>query len=179
MTNRENSAEEIQITQNEDHLPPASALLGHIIRLSETGQPIVRYQYKSQIFEELAVFTCAKSQLLKNASVVLLFIENNIGQPIISGVLAEENSHLRLEETIRQTEESVLEASIASEEVPSQISPPNAEHLIIENKDGITLRTGKSTITLTPDGYVLINGRYITAEASKVNRITGGTVKIN
>lgn len=43
----------------------------------------------------------------------------------------------------------------------------------------ITLRCGKSSITLYPDGKVMIKGEYIFTDAEGTNRIAGGRVELN
>ncbi|QHM71252.1 hypothetical protein [Mixta intestinalis] len=43
----------------------------------------------------------------------------------------------------------------------------------------ITLRCGKSSITLYPDGKVMIKGDYIFTDAEGTNRIAGGRVELN
>ena len=156
-------------------LPAACALIGHIKKLTNAGQPIVNYCYRGNHFELPAQFTCASSQLAENSKVFLLFICNDINQPIISGILGDENNSVALEEAIQQTESSIS----AAPEVHTENSMLAKNHLTIENENGITLRSGESSLTLTPDGHVIINGRYISSDASKVNRIIGGTVKVN
>jgi hypothetical protein len=41
------------------------------------------------------------------------------------------------------------------------------------------LRCGKSSITLTRAGKVLIEGEYISSRSSGVNRIKGGSIQLN
>ncbi|NNK98434.1 MAG: hypothetical protein HKO88_05245, partial [Xanthomonadales bacterium] len=43
----------------------------------------------------------------------------------------------------------------------------------------IVLRCGKSSITLTRAGKVIIKGAYLTNHSTGVNRIKGGSVQIN
>jgi hypothetical protein len=55
----------------------------------------------------------------------------------------------------------------------------DGERLVFEAKKEIVLRCGKSSITLTRAGKVLIRGAYLLTRASGVNRIQGGSVEIN
>ena len=43
----------------------------------------------------------------------------------------------------------------------------------------LTLRCGKSSITLTAAGKIIIRGKYIVSRSSGVHRIKGGSVQIN
>lgn len=43
----------------------------------------------------------------------------------------------------------------------------------------IVLRCGKSSITLTRAGKIIISGEYVVSRSSGVNRIRGGSVQIN
>ena len=51
--------------------------------------------------------------------------------------------------------------------------------LTFDAREQIVLRCGKSSITLTRAGKVLIRGTYLSTQASGVNRIKGGSVQIN
>ncbi len=50
---------------------------------------------------------------------------------------------------------------------------------VITAGDEIVLRCGKSSITLTKAGKILIRGAYVSSRSSGVNRIKGGSVQIN
>jgi len=51
--------------------------------------------------------------------------------------------------------------------------------VVVAAKDQLVLRCGNSSITLTKDGKVLIQGAYVSSRSSGVNRIKGGSVQIN
>jgi len=53
------------------------------------------------------------------------------------------------------------------------------ERVVVDSMQGIVLRCGKASITLTEDGKVLIRGTRVLTRASGVNRILGGSVQIN
>jgi hypothetical protein len=63
---------------------------------------------------------------------------------------------------------------------PAQVEvDADGERLVIDAKEQIVLRCGKSSITLTKAGKVLIQGAYLLSRSSGVNRIKGGSVQIN
>ncbi len=67
--------------------------------------------------------------------------------------------------------------------VPGAASRPevraDSERLELSAEKEIVLRCGKSSITLTRAGKILIRGAYVLTRSSGVNRIQGGSVQIN
>lgn len=53
------------------------------------------------------------------------------------------------------------------------------DELVIEAKQGLTLKCGEGSITLRADGKVLIKGKDLVSHAQRTNRIKGGSVAIN
>lgn len=53
------------------------------------------------------------------------------------------------------------------------------ETLLLEAKQGLTLRVGDGSITIRADGKILIKGKDLVSHAKNVNRIKGGAVAIN
>lgn len=51
--------------------------------------------------------------------------------------------------------------------------------ITFEATNSLTLKCGESSIRLRADGHVDIRGKHLNNRASKLNRITGGSVKIN
>jgi len=66
---------------------------------------------------------------------------------------------------------------------PSQPEPVDVkldgQTLLLTAEREIVLRCGKSSITLTRCGKVLIRGAYLLSRSSGANRIKGGSVQIN
>ena len=55
----------------------------------------------------------------------------------------------------------------------------DGRRISFDAKEQIVLRSGKSSITLTKAGKVIIRGAYLLNRSSGVNRIKGGSVQIN
>ena len=73
-----------------------------------------------------------------------------------------------------------------SDKDPVALQMEEAENVFIDGKrftfdakEQIVLRCGKSSITLTRAGKILIRGAYLLNRSSGVNRIKGGSVQIN
>ncbi|WP_206958109.1 hypothetical protein [Trinickia acidisoli] len=72
--------------------------------------------------------------------------------------------------------------SDAADSAPSGSAPPPAsmeDELVLEARQKITLRCGKASITLYPNGKIALRGEYIVSDAAGVNRIAGGQVELN
>lgn len=99
--------------------------------------------------------------------VLLVFEDNNPKLPIIIDTICD----------------SIDEAS---EKNPVAFQMDESENVFIDGKrvtfdakEQIVLRCGKSSITLTRAGKILIRGAYLLNRSSGVNRIKGGSVQIN
>jgi len=55
----------------------------------------------------------------------------------------------------------------------------DGERLLLTGEKEIVLRCGKSSITLTKEGKIILRGKYLLSRSSGVNRIKGGSVQIN
>jgi len=55
----------------------------------------------------------------------------------------------------------------------------SADELVFSSDKKITLRCGKSSITLYPNGKITLKGEYILSDAEGINRLSGGRVDIN
>lgn len=57
--------------------------------------------------------------------------------------------------------------------------PTRTDELELTSDKKITLSCGKSSITLHPNGKIVIKGDYILSDAEGVNRLAGGRIDIN
>ena len=53
------------------------------------------------------------------------------------------------------------------------------DELSFDARQKITLRCGKSSITLHANGKIVLKGEYILSDAEGVNRIAGGHIELN
>jgi len=51
--------------------------------------------------------------------------------------------------------------------------------VVLEAEQEVVLRCGDASITLRRDGKVVLRGAYVETRAKGLNRIRGGSVKIN
>jgi len=101
-----------------------------------------------------------RSAAAERRSVLLLFLDGDPTRPVIVGFLHDG----------------------AAESIPG---PPVAEArldglaVVLEARNSIELRCGRSSLLLRRDGRVVISGVELDARAEGVNRVRGGVVKIN
>ena len=55
----------------------------------------------------------------------------------------------------------------------------DGEQVTLSAEKEIVLKCGKSSITLTKAGKIIIRGEYVLSRSSGVNKIKGGSVQIN
>jgi len=51
--------------------------------------------------------------------------------------------------------------------------------VVLEGSEEVVLRCGEASVTLHRDGKLVLRGAYIETTAKGLNRIRGGSVKIN
>ncbi len=145
--------------------------VGRIVRIDAEGKVMVAFA-GSQNSEIAARVTSTVMKKL-NASdpsrrEVLLAFENNDPElPIVIDTM-----HSLLDE-IAEVTDVVLEAKEAEDVLI------DGKRITFDAQEEIELRCGKSSITLTKAGKVLIRGAYLLSRSSGANRIKGGSVQIN
>jgi hypothetical protein len=55
----------------------------------------------------------------------------------------------------------------------------DGKRVVIEGEQEVVLKCGEASITLRRDGKLILRGAYVETHAKGVNRIKGGSVKIN
>lgn len=160
-------------------------LVGKLLKLNNDGLPQVSYP------GSLSSPVAARSIIQLSTSIVgkevaLQFENGDIDRPIVMGVLQHSASADALEEPdTRSSEDAVEESGDSSIVLQDTISSPDSELIIdgrkieLQAREQIVLRCGKSSITLTRAGKVIIRGAYISSKSSGANRIKGGSVQIN
>jgi len=120
--------------------------------------------------------------------VALMFDNGDITQPIIMGLVhkpaSEQSDNMTaLSEFELLTQQPHTDANADSQ--PSLLSTDSAyavvdgKRVLIEADEEMVLKCGRSSITLTRSGKVIIRGAYVSTKPAGVNRIKGGSVQIN
>ncbi|NND92028.1 MAG: hypothetical protein HKN42_14300 [Granulosicoccus sp.] len=160
-------------------------LIGVLTDIDQDGVPCVTYPGNLAVLPIAARVTTAISADAIGSEVALLFENGDITRPIIMGVIqaAPEAHHTPAPVTQVSPPATAREAV---EVWSPDDEPEDATELLIDGKridlqarEQIVLRCGKSSITMTSAGKVIIRGAYVSTRSSGANRIKGGSVQIN
>ena len=117
-----------------------------------------------------------RDALASRRAVVLLFENGDPGLPIVVGLVSPDPGAELLGTLLRAP-------ASTSTPVPAPARPTEArvdgKRVVLEGDQEIVLRCGNASITLRRDGKVVLRGAYIETTATGLNRIRGGSVKIN
>lgn len=113
-----------------------------------------------------------REALVGRQQVVLLFENGDSRRPIIVGILPPDPGAV------------LLGTLLHSPAVGSALAKPtearvDGKRVVLEGADEVVLRCGDASITLHRDGKLVLRGAYIETTAKGLNRIRGGSVKIN
>jgi hypothetical protein len=104
--------------------------------------------------------------------VVLLFENADPGLPIVVGLMAPDAGAALLGSLLQQP------AAGPGKGKPTE-ARVDGKRVVLEGEHEVTLRCGEASITLRRDGKLVLRGAYIETTAKGLNRIRGGSVKIN
>ncbi len=126
------------------------------------GQPLhitlERAGAEPQVAESTVALSGAELRTLVDARarVVVSFVDGDRSRPVVTGVL--------------QRLPTTLDVDHAQVE---------ARRVTVTGRDEVELKCGESSITLRRNGRLVVKGTAVETAASGVNRIKGGTVRIN
>ena len=146
--------------------------VGRLVRWSEAEGPIV--EHSSNPHGPIAARTTVRldADTVREAvdseqEVLLVFESERSDKPIIVGLVQPRESHVELKRQDRESQPSELEAHI------------DGKRIALQAEDEIVLRCGDASITLQRNGRIVVRGAYVETRSKGVNRIKGGTVRIN
>lgn len=145
---------------------------GKIVQVNNIGQIFVDFPNNTRGPLVARITNSVRSELFTNGKAsgceVLLAFENNDPlTPIIVGTM------YSLIDEIAENSDIVLE-----EERPQDVIL-DGKRVVLNAEDEIVLKCGKSSITLTKAGKVIIRGDYVLSRSSGQNQIKGASVSIN
>jgi hypothetical protein len=142
-----------------DHI--SGVVVGELSEPAENGQPMVHYPGNPSGEPLLAISTVQMTEQDLGHEVALSFIEGNPTRPVILGLIQKIG---------------LKQQTITDEKVNIHL---DGEKLTLTAAREIVLKCGKSSITLTKAGKIIVKGAYLSNYSTGVNRIKGGSVQIN
>lgn len=172
---------------SETAVSAGSIVIGVIASIDAQGRPLVDFQGNPSSSPIAALSTVAIGKNQLSRQVALLFSSGNMSQPVIMGLIQNplddllENFELIPAEEMKQSPfpEVVAEVQKPLKPDSEQTVMVDGERVTIEGREEVTFKCGKSSITLTKSGKILIRGTYLLNRSSGVNRIMGGSVQVN
>lgn len=144
--------------------------LGRIVRADPGGPVLVDYPGNPSGPLAARVLSSVPAHDLERAAAIeapalLVFEEGDGSLPIVTGLLASPTPHL----------------DVALAEMPDEprVALLDGRRVVLDGREEIVLKCGKSSLTLRRDGKVVLRGVTIVTDASGVQRIRGGKVQIN
>ena len=124
----------------------------------------IQHPFEEEYAIPVSKTTVGISKADSGRDVLVSFAAGDILYPIITGKIR----NLPQVDGMDLTEESSVVADSG-----------NSEKLVFKAEKEIAFQCGKSSITLTKAGKVLIRGAYLLSRSSGVNKIKGGSVQLN
>ena len=141
-------------------------VIGELAEQAQDGQPMVSYPGCPANGPVSAISTESMTGKEPGCAVALGFVDGNPERPIILGLIQRANIEDKAPEEI----------NIKDSEVNVRL---DGETMTLSADKEIVLKCGKSSITLTRAGKIIVKGAYLSNHATGVNRIKGGSVQIN
>jgi hypothetical protein len=152
----------VPVGEGPGHVVPAGAVIvvGTLVGLTDSGAtPLVTFPGQASPVAARTTVDLHAPHI--GRPVVLVFEAGNPGRPIITGC-------------VRQPDDRPFADVSGGVEIQA-----DGERLVVSAVHGLVLRCGKASITLSPDGKIIVRGTHVVSHASGVNRIKGGSVQVN
>lgn len=151
---------------------PGELLLGQVVDIGADGRPRVAWDEVTQNQPRVALSTQPVSGADRGRRVALAFAANGGGEPVILGFI-----HSPLDQVLSLTLDDDQTRVVESPAAPViQYTEKGVE---IHAQQSLTLVCGKSRLTLTEDGRVLVRAENIVSRARASHQIKGGSVHLN
>jgi len=150
----------------------AGVVVGEVFKITDEGGKqniFVNYPNNPYTTPLLAMTTVKLNGTDIGKQVVLCFDQGNPLRPIITGVLQPSQP---------QVNELAIDVSEEMKGKQLQAILDGDQVRLTADKE-IVLQCGKSSITLTKAGKIIIRGEYLLSRSTGVNKIKGGSVQIN
>jgi hypothetical protein len=170
------------------NIASGEVLIGSLSAFDDQGKPLVSHPLISNARPIPAITTQGLSHQHLGRQVALMFVNGQLNQPIIVGLIHSPLYALLENMTVATTPAENVDADVVVFESPlpetekpdlSQTLRVDGKRVVIEGQEEITLSCGEASITLTKAGKILIRGTYLQSRSSGVNRILGGSVQVN
>ena len=152
----------------------SSVVIALLVGIDKHASPIVSYPFITHCKPQLANTTVQLSESDIGRQVAILFAQGNQDKPLIIGKLFNPKIDKRTNQKIDLVTTTAEKPTANHIEISSD---DQQTEIIAKNK--IKLTCGRSSITLTQEGKVLIEGEYILTQSTGPNKIKGASIQLN
>lgn len=150
---------------NQDRARPFFGVYSTVLFFDEEQQIFcIQHPFEQEYAIPVSKTTVAVSKEDAGREVLVSFEGGDILYPIVTGKIR----NLPVVGEMDLSEESIIATDTGEQ-----------ERLVFKAEKEIVLQCGKSSITLTRAGKVIIRGAYLLSRSSGVNKIKGGSVQLN
>jgi hypothetical protein len=157
-----------------------SLLIGKVTSINDNGNPLIAYNEATQVLPIEALTTVPLNDSSVGKDVAISFAQNQGGIPIVMGVIR------RLLDDVISQQENTMPLAADDENTNLLSAETGKPEIIVDgNKlelsaaDEITLRCGKSSITLNKNGKILIKGEHMLNRTAGSYKIKSGSIQLN
>jgi len=169
-----------QVHTRELVLPTAGVVLGRLLVGSTAVAPLVDFagngggplRARATVALDGAIIDRA---VVTGQPVTLVFENGDPRLPIVTGLVQTDQATTPFQELLVAAR-ATPPAANGRAKVEARL---DGDRVVLEGKNEIVLRCGEASITLRRDGKMVLRGAYVETYAKGVNRIKGGSVKIN
>lgn len=160
---------------------PSGPVVGRLLAGSQPGAPIVDFSGNragplrartTLMLDEVTLDHAIRT----GQAAVLIFEQGDHRLPIVTGLVQSDRSPSPFQELLVSPRAAAPSGGPQRQRVEARL---DGERVVLEGKKEVVLKCGEASITLRSDGKMVLRGAYIETYAKGVNRIKGGSVKIN
>ena len=147
-------------------LDNSSVVIGLLVGIDKQATPVISYPFIPHCNPQPANTTVLLNESDIGRQVAILFAQGDQKKPLIIGKL------------FNPKIDQVITAKDKLQDHNIEIYS-DQQHTEIVAKNKIKLTCGKSSVTLTQEGKILIEGEYILSQSTGPNKIKGASIQLN
>lgn len=161
---------------------PGEVRIGRLVKGGRAGRLLVDFSGNAAgtsvpARNALALDAAALAQAVAaERAVVLAFEDGDARRPIVLGVIQPDEGEVLLRALLEPRGRASPPPPAPAAAVEARL---DGRRVVLEAAEEVVLKCGDASITLRRDGKVIVRGAYVETHARGVNRIKGGSVKIN